>query len=259
MALNSIILSGSGQIPPRIEQYLQEARFLEVVAVVSKVAEAEKLTAKSQIHYWLTDQETAQVQFTDLLSSPVEGTPQVLIFTRDTIHVLDRFAINPPESGAGEAPSQTRESEEVTINLDDHVVREIQHETPANTPVNVLVKADSAQFVTSSSARGTSSIFIRSESRISRIRLDELLFVEAQKDYVVFHTETGSYRTLNSMKNIQANLDENDFFRIHRSYLVRLDKIHTIQADEVLLDHAKISVPIGPSFKGKLMKRLALL
>ena len=96
-------------------------------------------------------------------------------------------------------------------------------------------------------------IFVKSESRIHRIKLNEIYYVEALKDYVVVHAENGEFKILNSMKNVEARLPENDFFRAHRSYIVRIDKIREIKDDEIMTD--KESIPIGPSFRSKLMHK----
>ena len=100
-------------------------------------------------------------------------------------------------------------------------------------------------------------IFVKSESRIHRIKLDELYYVEALKDYVVVHAKNGEFKILNSMKNVEARLPEKDFFRAHRSYIVRIDKIEEIKDDDILTE--KGSIPIGPSFRSKLMRRLKSL
>lgn len=100
-------------------------------------------------------------------------------------------------------------------------------------------------------------IFVKSESKIHRIKLDEIFYVEALKDYVMVHAVNGEFKILNSMKNVEARLPENDFFRAHRSYIVRIDKIKAIKDDDLLTE--KDAIPIGPSFRSKLMRRLKSL
>lgn len=260
MALNCIVVSGTGRIPEQIELYLADARFFEVLAVVKTFSEARDSGEKSEVHYYMMDEKTALANFSDLLTSE---NKQVLIFGAEEVFYLENLK---EDLGKVLSPSlnpireeRFRSSEEVDISMEAMAMREIRKDTPANAPVNILVKAEKAQFVSQKQEKSIESIFVRADSRISRIRLTDLLYVEAQKDYVVFHTAEDHYRALNSMKKIERHLGSEYFFRLHRSFIVRLDKIHTIQGDEVLLDGMSEPVPIGPSYKNKLMKRLELL
>lgn len=261
MALNCIVVSGTGRTPEQIELYLADARFFEVLAVVKNISEAREYADPEEVHYYLMDQKTALANFDDLLKS---DNKQVLIFGAEEVFFLENLkedlgkVIDP--SLDPHPQEQFRESEAVDIGMEAMALREIEEETPANSPVNILVKAEKAQFTSQKTEKSIESIFVRADSRISRIRLTDLLYVEAQKDYVVFHTANNKFRALNSMKKIERHLGSDFFFRLHRSFIVRLDKIHTIQGDEVLLDGKDdFAVPIGPSYKNKLMKRLELL
>lgn len=100
-------------------------------------------------------------------------------------------------------------------------------------------------------------IFVKSESKIHRIKLNEIFYVEALKDYVIVHAANGEFKILNSMKNVESRLPEQDFFRAHRSYIVRIDKIKEIKEDLILTE--KNPIPIGPSYRSKLMRRLKSL
>ena len=103
------------------------------------------------------------------------------------------------------------------------------------------------------------AIYVRFESRISRIALTDLIYVEAQKDYVELNTATQSFRILGSMKRIAAELGDVDFFRAHRSFIIRLDKIVYIEGENMQLAGAKELVPVGPSYRSPLLKSLRVL
>ena len=61
------------------------------------------------------------------------------------------------------------------------------------------------------------------------------------------------------MKNLASRLDENKFIRIHRSYLVRIDRINTIEGELVYLRDVAKPLPIGPSYRSRLMAALPLV
>lgn len=102
-------------------------------------------------------------------------------------------------------------------------------------------------------------IFVKSNSRLVKVKTSEILFVEALKDYVVINLGDIKYTIHSTMKDIQKKLSTKEFQRIHRSYIVRLDKIIAIEQPNVVIDGGKKMLPIGGSYKEGLFKRLNLV
>jgi DNA-binding LytR/AlgR family response regulator len=105
------------------------------------------------------------------------------------------------------------------------------------------------------------SIFVRSHSRLVRVDKKDISVVEALKDYVVIHTSTVKFTVHSTMKDIQKVLMGNDFMRVHRSYIIRVDKISSIEMPNIIIEcgTSKIAVPIGGSYKDDLMNRLVFV
>jgi DNA-binding LytR/AlgR family response regulator len=61
------------------------------------------------------------------------------------------------------------------------------------------------------------------------------------------------------MKDIEKKLDNGDFIRVHRSFIVRIDKIQTIENHTVVLEEIKKVIPIGGSYREELLKRINLI
>ena len=104
-----------------------------------------------------------------------------------------------------------------------------------------------------------SVIFVKSNSRLVKVETKNILFVEALKDYVVINTNDAKYTIHSTMKDIEKKLPESEFQRIHRSYIVRLDKILTIEQPNVVIEGGKKMLPIGGSYKEALFKRINLI
>lgn len=102
-------------------------------------------------------------------------------------------------------------------------------------------------------------IFVKSNSRLVKVKTSSILFVEALKDYVVINTEDVKYTIHSTMKDIQKKLPVKEFQRIHRSYIVRLDKIIAIEQPNVVIEGSKKMLPIGGSYKDDLFKRINLV
>jgi DNA-binding LytR/AlgR family response regulator len=102
-------------------------------------------------------------------------------------------------------------------------------------------------------------IFVKSKSRLVKIKTIDIYFVEALKDYVVINTLDSRYTIHSTMKEIVAKLDQDNFIRVHRSFIVRLDKIASIEYPNLHLENDKKIIPIGGSFKDDLINRLNLI
>lgn len=102
-------------------------------------------------------------------------------------------------------------------------------------------------------------LFVKSNSKLVKVKTSDIFFVEALKDYVVVNTATTRYTLHSTMKNIEKKLPSSDFIRVHRSFIVRLDKIVAIEYLNLILEDDKKVIPLGGSYKEGLTKRLNLL
>lgn len=102
-------------------------------------------------------------------------------------------------------------------------------------------------------------IFVKSNSKLVKLNMDDIYFVEALKDYVVINTHETRYTIHSTMKDIESKLGPSDFIRVHRSFIVRLDKIHAIDYPNLQLENDKKLIPIGGSYRDDLTNRIKTL
>ncbi|HEX8515086.1 MAG TPA: response regulator [Bacteroidia bacterium] len=102
-------------------------------------------------------------------------------------------------------------------------------------------------------------IFVKSNSRLVKVKTSDIYFVEALKDYVVINTASARYTIHSTMKDIEKKLPASDFIRVHRSFIVRIDKIVAIEQPNLILEEDKKLIPIGGSYKDDLSKRLNMV
>ena len=102
-------------------------------------------------------------------------------------------------------------------------------------------------------------VFVKSNSRLIKLRTNDIYFVEALKDYVVINTLSTRYTIHSTMKDIEKKLLQDDFIRVHRSFIVRLDKIAAIEQPNLILENDKKTIPIGGSYKDELVQRINLI
>lgn len=90
-------------------------------------------------------------------------------------------------------------------------------------------------------------VFVKDGTKLVKIRLDEILYVEGLKDYVTIHTKQQKVVTLQRLKNLEDQLPANKFIRIHHSFIIALDAIDAVHKGEVQIGNA--SLPISDSYK----------
>lgn len=90
-------------------------------------------------------------------------------------------------------------------------------------------------------------IFVKTDYKTVKILLDEVLYVESFKDYVIFHLKHEKIQSLLSIKAVESFLNQEHFVRVHRSFIVALDKIEAIERASITI--GKHIIPIGDNYK----------
>lgn len=103
---------------------------------------------------------------------------------------------------------------------------------------------------------GNDFIFVKHKSKLVKLRTDEILYIEALKDYVIIHSINIKYTIHSTMKEIERKMGEEEFLRVHRSYIVRVDKISTIEYPKLTIEKTEKKIPIGGSYRYILNKRI---
>jgi DNA-binding LytR/AlgR family response regulator len=105
----------------------------------------------------------------------------------------------------------------------------------------------------------TDILFVKANSKFVKVYLKDIYYVEALKDYVIINTQHARYTVHSTMKDIEKKLGTVDFIRVHRSYIVRTDKIQAIENQTVVLENEKKAIPVGGSYRDELLGKLNLL
>lgn len=107
--------------------------------------------------------------------------------------------------------------------------------TPAAAePHNLVVKSDYKQFV---------------------VPIDTISYIEGIRDYICIHTDEGDIRTLMSLKTVEEMLPSNQFARVHRSYIVNVDRVKKIERTRIVF--GDVPIPISDTYKAAFLKLLA--
>lgn len=98
-------------------------------------------------------------------------------------------------------------------------------------------------------------IFVKVEHKIKKINIPDILYLEGLKDYVSIFTISERILTLQTMKKIEESLlPFRRFIRVHKSYIVALDKIDYVERQRIFI--GKNSIPLGDTYKEEFLKML---
>lgn len=99
-------------------------------------------------------------------------------------------------------------------------------------------------------------LFLKSEYKIVRIDLNNIKYIEGMRDYIRIH-QVGEkpVMTLVKMRNILEHLPSGSFMRVHRSYIVNLNKVHTIERNRIIFD-GNVYIPVSEQYKDEFQQFL---
>lgn len=104
------------------------------------------------------------------------------------------------------------------------------------------------------SALADDYIFVKTDSKIVKVFLRDILFVEGLKDYIAIHTTGEKLIVLDNLKDIHAGLPQERFIRVHKSFLISLDQVDTIERNRIFIrEHV---IPVGDSYRGPFLSLL---
>ncbi len=98
------------------------------------------------------------------------------------------------------------------------------------------------------------SFFVRSDRKMIKIDIAEIRYIESLSDYIKIHLGDKTVVTRETLSNIEAKLQGNDFLRIHRSYIVSISRIESFTHECVMVN--KHELPISRSHKEDVLQRL---
>jgi two-component system, LytTR family, response regulator LytT len=104
-------------------------------------------------------------------------------------------------------------------------------------------------------------LFVKHQSKLVKVNTADVLFVEALKDYVQVITREQKYIIHTTMKDVEKKLPARVFQRVHRSFIVNMDKISSIQSGDLVISEGSITreIPVGGNYRDELAGRINVL
>lgn len=147
------------------------------------------------------------------------------------------------------------------LEITDYLVKPIQFErflravNKANSQLKLSKKNVERPVVVPEKESLPDFIMVKTGYNTINVNLNDILYVEGLKDYIKIHLTSKTILTLNSLKKLQEMLPESRFVRVHRSFIVSLPKIDSIQRSRIVI--GKTFVPVGENYKNAFKDMIA--
>ncbi len=215
-----------------IEDLIEETETLELIKSCSDAVEAFKVIKEDHIDLVFLDIEMPKMDGLEMLRT-LSPLPQVILVTAHEKYALESYEYN---------------------------ITDFLHK-----PISLarFMKAVDKAYKHFENNRASitsqdKSIFIKADSKLVQINTEDILCVEALGNYMRIFTANGQkYTILSTMKDIISKLSSDDFVRVHRSFIVRIDKIESIEDNYIVINQKQIN--IGKAYKDDLTQKLNLL
>lgn len=210
-----------------MERLVNDAGVFDLVAVCTNAFEANKILAKENIDLMFLDIQMPGIRGIDFLKTLVVK-PLVIITTAYPNFALEGFELNVADYLVKPITAE-RFMKAVNRIKELHEYRE------------KASAADSADF-----------FFIKSANSYEKVFFAEILFIEARQNYMSIQGEKNKLMALLTIKSLEEQLPPRKFMRIHKSYIVAVEKINSLRGNEIIIGTHKI--PVGKNYKEQLLK-----
>ena len=217
-----------------ISSFVGKIHNLELVATCKNVSEAFSVLQKESIQLIFLDINMPDISGLSLAKS-IQHKSQVIFTTAYREYAIEGFDLQAVDYLL-KPISFDRFLKAVQKYFDLHVSKEI-------------IKQEIV-----SEAKET-SIFVRSDRKMVKVRFKEIKYVESLSDYVKIFTDKETIITRETISNIESKLPSNEFLRTHRSYIVSMPKIDSFTNE--LVELKKKAIPISRSYKENVLQKLA--
>lgn len=228
MKLRTIAIDDEPLALKLVSDYIRKTPFLELAGLFDNPLDAIDFLAEETVDLIVLDiqmPDLTGIEFSRALQSPPK-----LIFTT----AFEKYAL-----------------ESYKLNAVDYLLKPFNYQEFLTAVQKAKKLFDMEQSTLPSLEANNQFLFLKSEYKIRRINFDDILYIEGLKDYVkVFlTTEEKPILSLNSVKSLEEKLPSNSFMRVHRSFIVNLSKIETIERSRIVF--GKTYIPVSEQYKAR--------
>jgi len=210
----------------QISSYIDNTPFLENAAVCQSAFEAMEYLSRHDIDLLFVDINMPDINGMDFVKSLV-NRPQVIFTTAYSEYAMEGFQVD----------------------AIDYILKPISYSSFLKSVTKAKSWFELNQKLSEAIPTPQECLFVKSEYKLIKILLSEIKYIESANEYIQIHMENEQpITTLIRLKSIEEQLPKDKFMRVHRSFIVNLDKIKVIDRNRIVFDQ-KVFIPIGEQYK----------
>lgn len=229
MKIRTLIVDDEPLALQVLESYISQLPELELIAQCGNAIEANNILNNEEIDLICLDIKMPQISGIDFLKS-LKNPPLIIFTTAFSNYALESYSLD----------------------VVDYLLKPISFDRFMKAINKVTERINSKKPV---SATDDDYFYVKADKKLIRIKYDDIIYIEGLKDYVIIRVDDSRIVTLQTMKSLTDKLPSDRFLRVHRSYLVNVDRINSIMGNliEVFEKGKTKFIPIGKNYKDELM------
>jgi len=227
MKIDCIVVDDESIAREGMVNYIDQIEFFNLVGVFKNAVQATNFLQTSRADLIFLDIEMPLLSGLDFLKS-TKDCPQVIFTTAYSEYALESYQFD----------------------VIDYLVKPISFDRF----VQAANKAYRHLNQRTESKENDREIFIKTDQKLARVIINDILYIEGMQNYLIVHTEKEKLITLIPLKNVYSLLPEDEFVQTHKSFIVNRQKVEAIVGNEVLLGNSRI--PISHRLKSKVLDKL---
>jgi DNA-binding LytR/AlgR family response regulator len=225
--MNCLIVDDEQLAIDVIKEHVSRIPYLNLIGETNSAFDAIEILGNESVELLFLDIQMPELTGIELLNS-LRKKPLVVFTTAYPEYALESYEYNAV----------------------DYLVKPISFERllkAVNKAKNMLLKGLSETQGKNAEKEENNYIFVKTEYKSVRIDVSDIHYIESNKDYVTFHLSEEKVRSLLTLSVVSKNLPDSRFVRIHRSFIVAIDKITEIERNTVIVDSDRLQ--IGSSYR----------
>ena len=228
MKINCLAIDDEPLALKQIGSYIERTPFFELVSLCTSAVEAMKYLVDDKIDMMFVDINMPDLNGIEFVKT-LENPPKIVFVTAYGEFALEGFRAD----------------------AIDYLLKPIGYSDFLKSANKVKSWFDSQSRELAEIRSNKDFLFIKSEYKVLRINFDDIRYIEAMSEYIRFHLiNSKPVMTQLSMKSIEDQLPQDQFMRVHRSFVVSLSKISVIERNRIVFD-GSIYIPVSEQYKSR--------
>jgi len=214
-----------------IANYVKEIDFLALIGQCENPIEASKLMGTHKIDLLFLDIQMPKINGIDFLKT-LQNPPMVIITTAFPSYALEGFQLD----------------------VMDYLLKPITFQRffkAANKAKEYFELTHKTEKV---ATEKEGYFFIKCENKFEKIKIDEIYFIEGMQNYITLYTKEKKYLTLLTLKSVEQKLSGHNFLRVHKSYIIAINKVDGMEGNELFI--CKNRIPVSRNYKEEVIEKV---